>query len=76
LSEPAVRGEQVAVGVAGDVVGDTGPFDRRDLTEIRVYHHDAFLCRAINPELADTTISLKDLTAAGPSPGTAPAPSV
>jgi putative transposase len=39
-------------------------YDPRDLAEIRVFHHDSFLCRAICPDLAGTTISLKDITAA------------
>jgi putative transposase len=34
------------------------------LAEIRVYHQERFLCRAIAPELADQTISLRDLQAA------------
>ena len=36
-------------------------YDPRDLAEIRVFHHDRFLCRALCPELAGTTIGLKDL---------------
>jgi putative transposase len=39
-------------------------YDPRDLGEIRVFHHNRFLCRAICPELAEHTISLKDLQAA------------
>jgi putative transposase len=39
-------------------------YDPRDLAEIRVYHRDRFLCRAICPELAGTTIGLKDLVRA------------
>ncbi|MFG1710704.1 Mu transposase C-terminal domain-containing protein [Nonomuraea sp. M3C6] len=48
-------------------------YDPRDITEIRVYLHRAgtvgtgeeeFLCRAICPELAGTTISLKEITTA------------
>jgi putative transposase len=39
-------------------------YDPRDLGEIRVFHHDRFLCRAICPELAEHTLSLKDLQAA------------
>jgi putative transposase len=35
--------------------------DPRDLAELRVYHRDHFLCRAICPELAGATIALKDL---------------
>ena len=34
------------------------------MAEIRVFTGAGFLCRAICPELADTTISLKDITAA------------
>ena len=39
-------------------------YDPRDLAEIGVYHHDRFVCRAVSPELAAQTISLKDLQAA------------
>jgi putative transposase len=34
------------------------------MAEIRVFTGTGFLCRAICPELAGTTISLKDITAA------------
>jgi len=36
-------------------------YDPRDLAELRVYLHDEFVCRAINPELAGETIALKDI---------------
>lgn len=36
-------------------------YDPRDLAEIRVYYQDRFLCRAVCPEMAGTTIGLKDL---------------
>jgi putative transposase len=36
-------------------------YDPRDMTEIRVYHRDAFLCRAVCQELAGETVSLKDI---------------
>jgi putative transposase len=39
-------------------------YDPRDLGEIRVFHHGRFLCRAVSPELADRTISLRELQAA------------
>jgi putative transposase len=39
-------------------------YDPRDMAEIRVFTGTGFLCRAICPELAGTTISLKDITAA------------
>ncbi|MFF3437586.1 Mu transposase C-terminal domain-containing protein [Streptosporangium sp. NPDC002721] len=39
-------------------------YDPRDMAEIRVFHRERFLCRAICPDLADHTISLKDITAA------------
>ena len=47
-------------------VGDTViiRYDPRDMAEIRVFAGNGFLCRAICPELAGTTISLKDITAA------------
>lgn len=39
-------------------------YDPRDLAEIRIFHDEEFLCRAICPELAGQTIALKELTAA------------
>lgn len=34
------------------------------MAEIRVFYHDTFLCRAICPELAGQTMSLKEIQAA------------
>lgn len=39
-------------------------YDPRDLAELRVFHHDAFVCRAICPQLADQEVSLNDIVAA------------
>ncbi|GAA3326062.1 MULTISPECIES: Mu transposase C-terminal domain-containing protein [Micrococcaceae] len=39
-------------------------FNPRDVGEIRVYFNDAFLCRAIAPELAADSVSFKELQAA------------
>ncbi len=39
-------------------------YDPRDLAEIRVYHHDEYLCRAVSPEIATVTVSMQDLQAA------------
>jgi putative transposase len=36
-------------------------YDPRDMAELRVYLHDEFVCRAINPELAGETVALKDI---------------
>jgi putative transposase len=36
-------------------------YDPRDITELRVFHHDRFLCRAVSTDHADRTISLKDI---------------
>jgi putative transposase len=36
-------------------------YDPRDMAEVRVYFHDEFVCRAINPELAGETVALKDI---------------
>jgi putative transposase len=36
-------------------------YDPRDLAEIRVYHNNSFLCRAICQELAGEIVSLKDI---------------
>lgn len=39
-------------------------YDPRDVAEIRVYFNDAYLCRAIAPELAAESVSLRELQAA------------
>jgi len=39
-------------------------YDPRDLAEIRVYHRDEFLWRAVAPEIAAASISMQDLQAA------------
>jgi putative transposase len=39
-------------------------YDPRDLAEIRVFHRDRFLTRAICPDLAAATVSLKEIAAA------------
>jgi putative transposase len=39
-------------------------YDPRDLAEIRVFYEERFLCRAVCPELAATTVGLKDLVRA------------
>jgi putative transposase len=39
-------------------------YDPSDLAEIRVYHHERFLCRAVCPEVAAQTISLQDIVRA------------
>lgn len=36
-------------------------YDPRDAAELRVYHHDQYLCRAIAPELAAGAVTLKQL---------------
>ena len=36
-------------------------YDPRDIAEIRVFHHDRFLCRAVSTDHAHRTISLKDI---------------
>jgi putative transposase len=36
-------------------------YDPRDMAEVRVYHQGRFLCRAICQELADQSVSLKDI---------------
>lgn len=38
--------------------------DPRDVAEIRVFHRGHFLCRAVNPEHANHTVSLRDVQAA------------
>lgn len=39
-------------------------YDPRDLGEIRVFHRNRFLCRAISPEHAGQALTLKDIQAA------------
>jgi putative transposase len=39
-------------------------YDPRDIAEIRVFHRNRFLCRAINPEHAGRTVTLKDIQTA------------
>lgn len=39
-------------------------FDPRDMAEIRIFHQDRFLCRAISAELAGETMPLRDLVRA------------
>lgn len=39
-------------------------YDPRDITEIRVFDHDEFLCKAVNPEHQDQKIGLKEIQAA------------
>ena len=36
-------------------------YDPRDLAEIRIYYKSSFLCRAVCQELADQTITLKEI---------------
>lgn len=36
-------------------------YDPRDMAEIRIFHHQRFLCRAICAELAGETIALRDI---------------
>lgn len=38
-------------------------YDPRDMAEIRVFHGDTFLCRAVCQELAGETVSLKEIIA-------------
>jgi putative transposase len=39
-------------------------YDPRDLAEVRVFHGGEFVCQAVCPEIANATISLKELQAA------------
>ena len=39
-------------------------YDPRDLSEIRVFHRNHFLCRAVSEEHAAKTVTLKDIAAA------------
>lgn len=39
-------------------------YDPRDMAEIRIYHRNAYLCRAVCQELADQTVSLQEIVRA------------
>jgi len=39
-------------------------YDPRDITEIRVFHNDKFVCKAVNPDHDSSVLSLKDIQAA------------
>lgn len=39
-------------------------YDPRDLSELRVFHREAFLCRAVSEEHAGAVVTLKDIAAA------------
>lgn len=49
--------------VLADYVGEEVVirYDPRDMAEIRIYHKDTFLCRAVCQELADQTVSLEEI---------------
>jgi putative transposase len=49
----------VLAAYVGETV--TVRYDPRDAAELRVYHHDQYLCRAIAPELAADAVTLKQL---------------
>jgi putative transposase len=46
----------------GDAV--TIRYDPRDVSEIRVFHHNRFLCRAVSDDHAGESVTLKDIQAA------------
>lgn len=39
-------------------------YDPRDITEIRVFHKNQFICRAVDPDHETSTLTLKDIQAA------------
>jgi putative transposase len=39
-------------------------YDPRDMAEIRVFHEDRFVCRALCPELAGETVPLREILSA------------
>jgi putative transposase len=49
-------------GFVGEAV--TIRYDPRDMAEVRVFHRNSFLCRAISPEHSGQSITLKDIQAA------------
>jgi putative transposase len=51
--------DPVLAAYVGETV--TLRYDPRDVAEVRLFHEGKFLCRAICPELAGETISLRDI---------------
>ena len=49
-------------GFVGELI--TVRYDPRDLAEIKVYHREQFLCKAICQDLAEMVVSLKEINAA------------
>jgi putative transposase len=49
-------------GFVGEAV--TVRYDPRDLSEVRLFHRDGFLCRAVSEEHAGEVVTLKDIEAA------------
>lgn len=39
-------------------------YDPRDITEIRIFHRDEYICKAIDPDHETATVSLKDIQSA------------
>lgn len=39
-------------------------YDPRDMAEVRVFHRNTFLCRAVNPDHAGQSVALKDIQTA------------
>jgi putative transposase len=39
-------------------------YDPRDMAEVRIFHHDKFLCRAVCQELAGETVPLREIVRA------------
>lgn len=39
-------------------------YDPRDISEIRVFHKDQYICKAVDPDHVSATVSLKDVQAA------------
>ena len=62
LPGPALRRARRWPAYVGEAV--TIRYDPRDLAEIRVFHRDRFLCRAVSQEHAGEAVDLKDIQAA------------
>jgi putative transposase len=54
--------DPVLAAYVGETV--TVRYDPRDLGEIRLFHDEKFLCRAICPELAGEAVSLREIVRA------------
>jgi putative transposase len=61
-----LQGLRYVSGTLAPYVGESVVirYDPRDISEIRVFHHDEFVCKAVDPALENAAVSLKEIQAA------------